>query len=36
MKVLDYNKVIFSESCESVKGFYADVPRYRKIELKGE
>nr|XP_023013756.1 peptide deformylase, mitochondrial-like [Leptinotarsa decemlineata] len=35
IKILDYSKVVFPESCESVKGYYAEVPRYQAIELKG-
>lgn len=35
MKVTDYTKVVLEESCESVKGFCADVPRYMSVELKG-
>ncbi|KAJ8980108.1 hypothetical protein NQ317_008569 [Molorchus minor] len=35
IKITDYTKVIFPEACESVKGFYANVPRYRALELKG-
>ncbi|KAJ8942698.1 hypothetical protein NQ314_010022 [Rhamnusium bicolor] len=35
VKILDYSKIIFPEACESVKGFFADVPRYRALELKG-
>ncbi|GJQ74744.1 hypothetical protein Trydic_g21593 [Trypoxylus dichotomus] len=35
IKVLNFDKVIYSESCESIKGFWADVPRYRKLLLTG-
>ncbi|KAJ8919100.1 hypothetical protein NQ315_012085 [Exocentrus adspersus] len=35
IKILDYTKLVFPEACESVKGFYADVPRYRSLNLKG-
>ncbi|KAK5650054.1 hypothetical protein RI129_001083 [Pyrocoelia pectoralis] len=35
LKVLDYTKIIHSEGCESVRGFIADVSRYRKVEIKG-
>ncbi|XP_056647960.1 peptide deformylase, mitochondrial-like [Diorhabda carinulata] len=35
LRVADYSKVTFSESCESIKGYYADVARYRSIEVKG-
>lgn len=32
---MDYNKVIFSEACLSIRGFHADVPRYREIAVNG-
>lgn len=35
MDVLDYNKVEFPESCESVRGFSALVPRYKAVRLSG-
>ncbi|KAF2879437.1 hypothetical protein ILUMI_26737 [Ignelater luminosus] len=35
LKVTDYTKVIYTEACESVKGYWADVPRYRAVELNG-
>lgn len=35
MKVIDYTKIIHSESCESFKGFYADVPRHYAVEVEG-
>ncbi|KAL1139673.1 hypothetical protein AAG570_006651 [Ranatra chinensis] len=35
MKVLNYDKVIFDEGCESIKGFAADVPRYKTVMLTG-
>lgn len=35
IKILDFKKIHFSESCESIKGFWADVPRYRKLQLTG-
>ncbi|XP_022906769.1 peptide deformylase, mitochondrial-like [Onthophagus taurus] len=35
VKIVDFNKIVFSESCESVKGFCGDVPRYKSIELTG-
>lgn len=35
MKILDYNKVVHQESCESVKGFAADVARHKKVEISG-
>ncbi|XP_018577976.1 peptide deformylase, mitochondrial-like isoform X2 [Anoplophora glabripennis] len=34
IKILDYTKIIFPEACESIKGFYADVARYRSLNLK--
>lgn len=36
MKIRDHTKVVFSEGCLSVRGFVADVPRYRTIEVYGE
>lgn len=36
MKILDYsNKVTALEGCASVKSLQAEVPRYRKVHLKG-
>ncbi|KAG0715292.1 Peptide deformylase, mitochondrial [Chionoecetes opilio] len=35
MDVVDYNKVEFPESCESVRGFSALVPRYKSVSLSG-
>ncbi|XP_004931209.1 peptide deformylase, mitochondrial [Bombyx mori] len=35
LKVLNYNKVILSEGCESVQGYTADVPRYKEIQISG-
>ncbi|XP_310421.5 peptide deformylase, mitochondrial [Anopheles gambiae] len=35
LKVLNYEKVIHTEACESVRGYRADVPRYREILLQG-
>lgn len=35
MKILDYNTDTFSEGCGSIHGFVADVPRYRRVLLKG-
>ncbi|CAG9832285.1 unnamed protein product [Diabrotica balteata] len=35
IRIVDYTKVVFPESCESMKGYYAEVPRYRSIEVKG-
>ena len=36
LKVLDYNKVVFSESCESMRGYAAEVPRYKKVLVSGK
>ncbi|XP_065156281.1 peptide deformylase, mitochondrial-like [Atheta coriaria] len=35
VKVTDYTKILFPESCESVRGFWAEVPRYQAITLQG-
>ncbi|KAB0799448.1 hypothetical protein PPYR_07328 [Photinus pyralis] len=35
LRVLDYTKITHTEGCESVRGFIADVPRYRSVEIKG-
>ncbi|XP_045494068.1 peptide deformylase, mitochondrial-like [Colias croceus] len=35
VKVLDYNKVIFPEGCESIKSFQADVARHQSVEVTG-
>ncbi|KAJ9576113.1 hypothetical protein L9F63_007078 [Diploptera punctata] len=35
LKVINYEKVQFPEACESVRGFAADVPRYREVLVKG-
>lgn len=35
VKITDFSKIVFSESCESVRGFTADVPRYRALKLRG-
>ncbi|XP_070574786.1 peptide deformylase, mitochondrial-like [Ptychodera flava] len=35
MKVVDYDKVTFSEGCQSIKGFSAFVPRYHAVEITG-
>ncbi|XP_044757009.1 peptide deformylase, mitochondrial-like [Coccinella septempunctata] len=35
MKISDYKTVVLEESCESIKGFQADVPRYLSLELTG-
>ncbi|XP_063223000.1 peptide deformylase, mitochondrial-like isoform X2 [Bacillus rossius redtenbacheri] len=35
MKVLDYERVVFPEACESIRGFHADVPRYRSVVISG-
>ncbi|XP_049869652.1 peptide deformylase, mitochondrial-like [Pectinophora gossypiella] len=35
LKVVDYKKVIHTEGCESIRGFSADVPRYKEVQLTG-
>lgn len=35
LKVTDFTKRNFYESCESVRGYYAEVPRYDEILLNG-
>lgn len=35
LKVLNYEKVTFNESCASFKGYSADVPRYKRVLLTG-
>lgn len=35
MKVIDYEKRSFTESCASVTGFSAEVARYNAVELTG-
>ncbi|XP_075971229.1 peptide deformylase, mitochondrial-like [Anticarsia gemmatalis] len=35
LKVVDYQKVVHNEGCESVQGYSADVPRYRAVEVTG-
>ncbi|XP_011551378.3 peptide deformylase, mitochondrial [Plutella xylostella] len=35
IKVVDYQKVVHTEGCESFKGYSADVPRYKAIEVSG-
>ncbi|KAI5631252.1 polypeptide deformylase domain-containing protein [Phthorimaea operculella] len=35
LKVVDYVKVTHAEGCESVRGFNADVPRYKEIQVSG-
>uniref|UniRef100_A0A069DQT1 Peptide deformylase n=1 Tax=Panstrongylus megistus TaxID=65343 RepID=A0A069DQT1_9HEMI len=35
MKVLDYEKIVFDECCESMKGYTANTPRYKKVLLTG-
>lgn len=35
MKIVDYTKLIYPESCESIKGFWADVPRYKAVQIDG-
>nr|CAD7603549.1 unnamed protein product [Timema genevievae] len=33
MKVQNYEKLVFPEGCESVRGFAADVPRYKEVTV---
>lgn len=35
MKVRNYSKILFPESCESIKGLSAAVPRYKEVSIKG-
>ncbi|KAK9507326.1 hypothetical protein O3M35_007207 [Rhynocoris fuscipes] len=35
MKILDYEKIVSEECCESMKGFTAEIPRYKKVLLTG-
>ncbi|VVC93582.1 peptide deformylase, mitochondrial-like [Leptidea sinapis] len=35
LKIVDYQKVIHTESCESVRAFSGDVPRYKEVEITG-
>nr|XP_018908444.1 PREDICTED: peptide deformylase, mitochondrial-like [Bemisia tabaci] len=35
LKILDWDKVSHPEGCASLKGLCADVPRYKKVALKG-
>ncbi|CAB3237936.1 unnamed protein product [Arctia plantaginis] len=35
LKVVDYQKVVHSEGCESVQGYTAEVPRYKAVEVTG-
>jgi hypothetical protein len=35
LTVVNYEKVIFPEACESVRGFSADVARYREVLVTG-
>ncbi|XP_035776572.1 peptide deformylase, mitochondrial-like [Anopheles albimanus] len=35
LKVLNYEKVLHTEGCESVRGYRADVPRYREVLITG-
>lgn len=35
LKVLDFEKKIFEESCGSIRGYSGDVARYQKISVKG-
>ncbi|CAH0407174.1 unnamed protein product [Chilo suppressalis] len=33
LKVVDYQKLVHREGCESVQGYSADVPRYKEVEI---
>lgn len=35
LKIINYEKVQFAEGCESVRGFTAEVPRYREVLVEG-
>lgn len=35
LKVVDYQKIVYMEGCESVQGYSAEVPRYREVEVTG-
>lgn len=35
LKVVDYQKALHPEGCESVRGFAAVVPRFREVEISG-
>lgn len=35
LKVVDYQKGLHLEGCESVRGFAALVPRFREVEISG-
>ncbi|VVC90674.1 unnamed protein product, partial [Leptidea sinapis] len=35
LKIVDYQKVIHTESCESVRAFSGDVPRLMEVEITG-
>ncbi|OWR45247.1 peptide deformylase, mitochondrial-like [Danaus plexippus] len=35
LKVVDYQKVIHPEACESVRAFSADVARYKEVQVSG-
>ncbi|XP_053669852.1 peptide deformylase, mitochondrial-like [Anopheles nili] len=35
LQVIDYEKVLHTEACESIRGYRADVPRYRAVLVKG-
>jgi peptide deformylase len=35
LTVVNYEKVLFPEACESVRGFSADVARYREVLVTG-
>ncbi|CAK1542839.1 unnamed protein product [Leptosia nina] len=35
LKIVDYQKIICAEGCESVRSFQADVARYKAVEVSG-
>ncbi|XP_030031335.2 peptide deformylase, mitochondrial [Manduca sexta] len=35
LKVLNYQKVVRAEGCESVQGYTAEVPRYKEVQITG-
>ncbi|XP_018328876.1 peptide deformylase, mitochondrial-like [Agrilus planipennis] len=34
LKITNFNTVTFPEACESIKGFWSNVPRFRAVEVK--
>jgi peptide deformylase len=35
IKIINYDTMVFEESCESVRGYAAEVPRYKEVMLSG-